>query len=404
MFSDDSQPEDSTVMSLSPRATPVSRDTGETRTSEGLCRVHRVTHPPDKAAPSCDITGTDREEDELPGSCQDELTRTDDQRTESDVSKSSTPVASTLESADPKVDSQLTRCSRVTEQGVQEPVGNAVAIGQDSKIEPAMSSVGTEQIDSGPLTRSSEQVMDSETGSVVQERTCDSNEAAGSTGSEQVLKIEPSLSSAGIEPSLNSTGIEPSLSSTGIEPSLSSAGIEPSETDPGPLMRTSEQVMDSDTVTISALQECVSSEAAGSTVSELDSEHKSEPEMSCSGVTNSSEPTKNSTDAKCKPTGNSTGNSATQNEHNDSNTIPKTKADSNCDSSSTVLDLESASSTPVVSVLTRSESQQDHPNQITKSRSSFLDETEAKEYLEKQLYGDSDDVFLSSIGRIIILI
>lgn len=357
-------------MSLSPRATPVSRDTGETRTPEGLCRVHRVTHPPNKAAPSCDITGTDREEDELPGSCQGELTRADDQRTESDVTKSSTPVASTLESADPKVDSQLTRCSRVTEQGVPEPVGNTVAIGQDSKIEQTVSSVGTEQIDSGPLTRSSEQVMDLETGSVVQERTCDSNEAAGSTGSEQVSKIEPALSSA---------------------------GIEPSETDPRPLIRTSEQV-------ISALQECVSSEAAGSTVSELDSEHNSEPEMSCSGVTNSSEPTKSSTDAKCKPIGNSTGSSATQNEHSDSNTIPKTKADSNCDSGSTVLDLESASSTPVVSVLTRSESQQDHPNHITKSRSSFLDETEAKEYLEKQLYGDSDDVFLSSIGRIIILI
>ena len=106
--------------------------------------------------------------------------------------------------------------------------------------------------------------------------------------------------------------------------------------------------------------------------------HKSDPQMSTPGLNLVDKPTENSSHVPASA----------------SDTVLRAKpSTSNHDSTESVCDSES---TTVNSAPTQS--QLDDPSQITKSRSSFLDELEAKEYLEKQLYGDSDDVFLSSLG------
>ena len=142
-----------------------------------------------------------------------------------------------------------------------------------------------------------------------------------------------------------------------------------------------EQVlMDSGSVTACVTQQaaCDVDEVVGSTGAEQHSKHESKPDVHCSGATSSNEPTTSATDAAWG-----------QRSHSEDAMQGST-------STVTLHDSESVNSSP--SVLMRSQSEPCRPYEMSKCRSSFVDEMEAKEYLEKQLYGDVNDVFLSRAG------
>ena len=142
-----------------------------------------------------------------------------------------------------------------------------------------------------------------------------------------------------------------------------------------------EQVlMDSGSVTACVTQQaaCDVDEVVGSTGAEQHSKHESKPDVHCSGVTSSNEPARSATDAAWG-----------QRSHSEDAMQGST-------STVTLHDSESVNSSP--SVLMRSQSEPCRPYEMSKCRSSFVDEMEAKEYLEKQLYGDVNDVFLSRAG------
>ena len=153
-------------------------------------------------------------------------------------------------------------------------------------------------------------------------------------------------------------------------PTEQDSKTEPAVSSTGPEMRTSEHVMvtHSQEVPVDKKNMCDSSEDATTT----GPGHKSDPEMD-------------------EPTENSSHNPASA-----SDTVLRAKPSTSNHGLGSAESLCDSESTPVNSA--QSQSQLDELSQITKSRSSFLDELEAKEYLEKQLYGDSDDVFLSSLG------
>ena len=140
-------------------------------------------------------------------------------------------------------------------------------------------------------------------------------------------------------------------------------------------------LMDSGSVTACVTQQgmCDVDEVVSSTGTEQHSKCELKTDVPCSGATSSKEPTRSSTDA-----------AQIQRIHSD--TIQGST------STFTLHDSESVNSCPVPPVLMRSRSEPCHPDEMSKCRSSFVDEMEAKEYLEKQLYGDVDDVFVSRSG------